>query len=50
LLEDIAHLSRISAVVLRGRLFDREALRRLVDDVSSAPDVAANDWPRTPPK
>lgn len=47
-LADIAHVSRISAVVLRGRLFDRGALTRLVDDVSGAPDVAANDWPRTP--
>jgi imidazolonepropionase-like amidohydrolase len=46
-LADIAHVSRISAVVLRGRLFDRTALTRLVDDVSAAPDVAANDWPRT---
>ena len=49
-IEDIAHVSRIRAVVLRGRLFDRGALTRLVDDVSSAPDVAANDWPRKGPK
>ena len=49
-LADIAHVSRISAVVLRGRLFDREALTRLVDDVSKSPDVAANDWPRKPLK
>ena len=47
-LADMAHVSRISAVVLRGRLFDRAALTRLVDDVSRAADVAANDWPRTP--
>ena len=47
-LADIAHVARISAVVLRGGLFDRGALTRLVDDVSGAPDVAANDWPRTP--
>ena len=46
-LADIAHVSRISAVVLRGRLFDRTALTRLVEDLSAAPDVAANDWPRT---
>ena len=45
-LADIAHVSRIRAVLLRGRLFDREALTRLVDDVSRAPDVTANDWPR----
>jgi imidazolonepropionase-like amidohydrolase len=47
-LADIAHVSRISTVVLRGRLFDHTALTRLIDDVSRAPDVAANDWPRTP--
>jgi imidazolonepropionase-like amidohydrolase len=47
-LTDIAHVSRISAVVLRGRLFDRAALERLVDEMADAPDVAANDWPRTP--
>ena len=47
-LADITHVSRISAVVLRGRLFDRAALTRLVDEVSGAPDIAANDWPRTP--
>jgi imidazolonepropionase-like amidohydrolase len=45
-LADIAHVSRITAVVLRGRLLDRAALTRLVDDVSAAADVAANDWPR----
>lgn len=44
---DIAHVSRIHAVVLGGRLFDRGALARLVDDVSASADVAANDWPRT---
>ncbi|MDQ3211774.1 MAG: amidohydrolase family protein [Acidobacteriota bacterium] len=47
-LADIAHVSRISAVVLRGRLFDRPGLNRLIDEVSGAPDVATNDWPRTP--
>jgi imidazolonepropionase-like amidohydrolase len=47
-LADIARVSRVSAVVLRGRLFDHTALTRLIDDVSRAPDVAANDWPRTP--
>ena len=47
-LADIAHVSRISAVVLRGRLFDRTALTRLIDDVSRAPDVTTHDWPRIP--
>ncbi len=47
-LAGIGHVSRIHAVVLRGRLFDRAALNRLVDEVPRAPDVAANDWPRAP--
>jgi imidazolonepropionase-like amidohydrolase len=47
-LADIAHVSRIHAVVLRGRMLDRGALARLVDEVSASADVAANDWPRTP--
>jgi imidazolonepropionase-like amidohydrolase len=47
-LADIAHVSRISALVLRGRVFEHAALTRLVDEVSRAPDVAINDWRRTP--
>lgn len=47
-LTDIAHVTRVDAVVLRGRLLDRRALARLVDEVSGAPDVAANDWPKSP--
>jgi hypothetical protein len=47
LLADITHVQRISTVMLRGRLFDQAALMRLIDDVSRAADVAANDWPRT---
>ena len=43
---DISNVSRVSGVVLRGHLFDHRALTRLVDAVSGAPDVAANDWPR----
>ena len=49
-LADIAHVSRISALVLRGRVFERAALTRLVDEVSRAPDVAVNDWRRMPPR
>ena len=45
---DIAHVSRISALVLRGRVFEHAALTRLVDEVSRAPDVAVNDWRRMP--
>jgi len=46
-LANVSEVSRISAVVLRGRLFDRAALARLVDEESNAPDVATNDWLRT---
>ena len=44
---NLSYMSRINAVVLRGRLFDRLALTRLVDEVSNAPDIRVNDWPRT---
>jgi imidazolonepropionase-like amidohydrolase len=46
-LEDIAHTARISGVVLRGRYFDRAALDGLLQEVAAAPDVRANDWPRS---
>jgi imidazolonepropionase-like amidohydrolase len=45
-LDDIAHISRISGVVLRGQYFDRSGLDKILDDVMASPDVAANDWPR----
>ena len=46
-LSAITGVSQIGAVVLRGRVFDRPALIRLLDDVSNAADVASNDWLRT---
>jgi imidazolonepropionase-like amidohydrolase len=49
-LTDITNVSRISAVVVRGRLFDREALARLREDATIAPDIATNDWPRASPR
>ena len=47
-LQDVSHVSRIAAVVVAGRLFDRAALDRVQHDVSAAPDIATNDWPRVP--
>ena len=46
-LQDVSQLSRIAAVIVAGRLFDRNALGRLRQGVRTAPDIAANDWPRT---
>lgn len=45
-LEDIAHLERVEAVVLRGRLLRRTDLDRALDDVLRAPDLRVNDWRR----
>jgi hypothetical protein len=45
-LADVANVSRIDTVIVRGRVFDRAARARLLDDVARAPDVAVNDWPR----
>jgi len=47
-LQDVSQISRIAAVVVAGRLFDRPALDRMRRDVSAAPDIAVNDWPRAP--
>jgi imidazolonepropionase-like amidohydrolase len=45
-LEDISNTRRISAVVLRGRLFQRRDLDALLTSVAAMPDVRANDWKR----
>ena len=45
---DIRNTARIAAVVVRGRVFDREALESLKAEVRSAPDVKADDWGRKP--
>ncbi len=46
-LADIANVGRIDSVLLRGRLFDRADLDRLLASVAAAPDRRVNDWPRT---
>ncbi len=45
-LQDIANTRRIASVVLRGRLFQRRDLDRVLADVRAAPDRRANDWLR----
>ena len=47
-LDDVTNVQRIASVILRGRLFDRGALDRVLADVAAAPDRRMNDWPRTP--
>jgi imidazolonepropionase-like amidohydrolase len=47
-LADIKNTRRISAVVLRGRLFRREDLDALRAAVRAMPDIGANDWRRDP--
>jgi imidazolonepropionase-like amidohydrolase len=47
-LEDIDHTRRIAAVVLRGQLFDRAAIERLLAEVAAMPDIRVNDWRREP--
>jgi len=46
-LADIANTRRIHAVVLRGRVFGREAIDRLKEEVKRAPDRTRDDWGRT---
>jgi len=45
-LADIRNTRRISAVMLRGKLFDRRALDALLADVKRMPDIRENDWKR----
>ncbi|MEX2182220.1 MAG: amidohydrolase family protein [Gemmatimonadaceae bacterium] len=45
-LVDICTTRRIAAVVLRGRLLDRDALARLMADIRAMPDIRENDWRR----
>jgi imidazolonepropionase-like amidohydrolase len=45
-LADIRNTKRISAVVLRGRVFDRAALDSLDRAVLKAEDLRVNDWKR----
>ena len=45
-LVDIKNARRISAVVLRGRLFRRDDLDALRAAVRAMPDIRANDWVR----
>jgi hypothetical protein len=33
-------------VVLRGTLYDRPAIERLLADVKATPDIRVNDWTR----
>ncbi len=45
-LEDITHVRRIAAVVLRGRLFEKKDLEELLASVAAAEDLRVNDWLR----
>ena len=47
-LEDVTNVSRIDAVILRGRYFGRNGIARILAEVSASPDVTTNDWPRKP--
>ncbi|MGQ0712867.1 MAG: amidohydrolase family protein [Gemmatimonadaceae bacterium] len=45
-LEDITNTRRIAAVMLRGRLFQRDDLNALLAAVAQMPDQHVNDWVR----
>lgn len=45
-LDDIARISQIAGVSLRGRWFDRAALSKLIDEAAMSPDIQSNDWMR----
>ena len=45
-LDDITNTRRIAAVVLRGRLFQRQDLDALLRATAAMPDLRVNDWVR----
>jgi imidazolonepropionase-like amidohydrolase len=46
-LADIANTRKIAGVVLRGVVYDRDGLARILRDVAAAPDRRQDDWGRT---
>jgi imidazolonepropionase-like amidohydrolase len=48
-LNDIRNTKRIVAVILRGTLYDKGGLRRILAAVGGAPDRRIDDWGRTSP-
>jgi imidazolonepropionase-like amidohydrolase len=45
-LADIGNTRRIAAVIMGGRLFDRDALQKIHADVARAPDRRTDEWGR----
>ncbi|MDQ4079908.1 MAG: amidohydrolase family protein [Gemmatimonadota bacterium] len=45
-LDDITNTRRIAAVVMRGRLFQRDDLDALLGSIAAMPDLRVNDWLR----
>ena len=45
-LHDVAQVSRVSGVVVRGRFLDRAGLDALLAETARAADITTNDWPR----
>lgn len=48
-LADIRNTKRIAAVILRGTLYDKGGLKRILAAVRGAPDRRMDDWGRTSP-
>ncbi|HEX6731832.1 MAG TPA: amidohydrolase family protein [Pyrinomonadaceae bacterium] len=48
-LDNIRNSRRISAVILRGTLYDTSGRQRILGEVSAAPDIRIDDWGRTSP-
>lgn len=45
-LQDITNTRRVAAVVMRGRLFERDDLDAVLAAVAAMPDLRVNDWVR----
>lgn len=47
-LEDIRNTQRIDSVILRGNVYDKNALARMLDSIKDEPDIQFDDWGRYP--
>lgn len=45
-MQDIRNTKRIAAVVVRGKLYDAQGIKQLLDAVRAAPDRRIDDWGR----
>ena len=46
-LDDIRNTKKISAVIVRGTVYDQKGIKKILAHVRAAPDIRTDDWGRT---